>query len=80
MSKDFICNNHDKIIKLAQQIERYRENDFNNARDFLDEVQSIAWDIRTLAEESKIMGEHMECRLIDYTNAITDLGFTRNRE
>jgi hypothetical protein len=77
MSKDYICNNHDKIIKLAEQIERYRENDFNNARDFLDEVQSIAWDIRTLAEECKEQGISMENRLADYRSTIEGLGFSR---
>jgi len=77
MSNIYICNSHDKIIKLANQIEQYRERDFETVKEALDEIESIAWDIRTEAEEAKEMGIKMEDRLREYYSAIEDLGFTR---
>jgi hypothetical protein len=77
--KEFICYKHDKIIKLASTIEKYNERDFEKVKDALDEIQSIAWDIRTLAEESKTSGEAMEYRLREYYDAIESLGFERKR-
>jgi len=79
MSSDFICNNHDKIIKLAEQIERLREQDFNDIKETLDEIQFVVYDIRILAEEAKEMGMSMESRLEDYSSAITELGFERRK-
>lgn len=77
MSNEYICNKHEKIIKLVEKIERYRERDFETVGELLEEVQSIAWDIRTLAEECKEMGQSMEGRLRGYYDAITGLGFER---
>jgi indole-3-glycerol phosphate synthase len=76
---DLICHKHDKIIKLANQIEGYRERDFDSVKDTLDTIQSLAWDIRYLAEEAKESGISMENRLQEYHNAIEGLGFQRVR-
>jgi len=76
----FICNKHDKIARLASDLERLDYRRYDTVEDVISEVQSIAWDIRVLAEGAKEDGESMEARLIDYSSAMIGLGFTRNRE
>ena len=76
----FICNKHDKIAKLASDLERLDYRRYDTVEDIINEVQSIAWDIRVLAEEAKEQGESMEERMKDYMSAIMGLGFSRNRE
>jgi len=80
MAKTVICNKHDKIMKLADDLDRLDSRRYDTVEDVLNEVQSIAWDIRDLAEKAKEQGESMENRLIDYSDAMIGLGFTRNRE
>lgn len=75
-----ICTVHDKIIKLANTIEHFNVRDFDTVEDALDEIQSIAWDIRDEAETAKEMGQNMEDRLREYYDAIESLGFTRVKE
>ena len=76
----YICNSHDKIIKLANQIQQFTERDFETVKEALDEIESLAWDIRTEAETALEMGKKMEDRLGEYSSAIEDLGFKRVRE
>ena len=75
-----ICNVHDKIIKLATELERLDVKRYDTVEELFDEVESIAWGLRTEAETAKEMGIKMEDRLREYSSAIEDLGFKRVRE
>ena len=72
-----ICNRHDKIINLATQMERLDQRNFDNVQEVLDEVWSMAWDIRKEAEKAKESGQNMEDRLTEYRESMESLGFIR---
>lgn len=84
MSKDLICNKHDKAIeKLDKIMENVRyalkhyKNDLEYLTSLLDDIDSDAWDIKYIIEEAKESGQSMESRLKEYREKIESLGFTR---
>jgi hypothetical protein len=77
MSRRNICDYHDDIIKTALEIEKIKENQYETVEEVLYEVQHLAWDIRSWAEEAKEAGQSMENRLSEYRDAIEGLGFER---
>lgn len=77
--KHNICDYHSKIKDLAWKIEKIRERDYDEVKDLLDEVQSIASDIYTFADKALDAGQSMENRMKEYKEAIEGLGFIRNK-
>lgn len=65
-----ICWVHDEIIKKSNEILKLKARNFETAEDVLDEVQSLADDIETLAEKAKEMGQRMEACIIARREAI----------
>lgn len=76
--KHNICEYHGRIKDLAWSIEKIKETEYDNVKDLLDDVQSIASDIYSFADRALEAGQSMENRLKEYKDSIEGLGFTRN--
>jgi hypothetical protein len=75
-----ICSYHNDILDNAKKLQNMRERDYDEVRDVLSEVNSLAYDIEQWVENALVCGEKMEGRLFDYREAIENLGFKRNEE
>jgi hypothetical protein len=75
-----ICSYHNDILDNAKKLQNMRERDYDEVRDILSEVNSLAYDIEQWAEYALVCGEKMEGRMAEYRDAIENLGFTRNKE
>jgi hypothetical protein len=75
-----ICDYHNDILDNAKKLQNMRERDYDEVRDVLSEVNSLAYDIEQWVEYALVCGEKMEGRMAEYRDAIENLGFKRNKE
>lgn len=75
MSAKTICDFHNKIVKLAKELQNLSwTDDVSEIRKY---VEDNANDIQGWAEDALISGQKMEDRLKEYRDAIESLGFDR---
>lgn len=84
MSKDYICNRHDKVLKNLSKTRdnirstlRHHSEDAETLYSLLDNIDSVLYDCIDEIENAKESGQHMEDRLSEYRKAIENLGFSR---
>jgi len=78
--KRIICNIHDEIMIIAEQINNMDIADYRSEATFLRSLRAKVKKIDKLAEEAKERGQAMEDRLYEYFEAIEGLGFTRDKK
>jgi hypothetical protein len=72
-----ICSYHNDILDNARKLQNMRERDYEEIKNVLSEVSSLAYDIEQWAENALVCGEKMEGRMAEYREAIESLGFKR---
>jgi len=75
-----ICNYHGIIEDKAREILNIRDDRYEEVKDLLWEVQSLADDILNAVKYAYEGGNRMEGRMRDYRDAIEALGFKRVKE
>lgn len=77
--KKLICTVHNEILNIAQSLldTDYNEMTFREFKKLPTLIKKSAKEILSLTEEALEDGQLMEDRLIEYHNAIKDLGFIR---
>ena len=74
MKNDPICFKHDLAMRLCEEI---LEMDFD--RPFKTKLKAKVRKIIKVTEQAKYDGQCMEDRLQEYYDAITEIGFKRNK-